>query len=183
MQNEYLQPSDSESREYKLTGRLWIFLTAIVVCAAASQLFRHSNNTEWIGYYGAGRFYGLPREEVNAFLSLMSGILATLLFLRLIATPWIMRILTITPQDVTIIEAKFAGQSRITIPLYEMRGVKRFIRPSFSEKSSRLTEQARQAVQFEYQQKIFTFYNRQFGSNRDFEDFCMRVGAGTMGSQ
>jgi hypothetical protein len=78
-----------------------------------------------------------------------------------------------------VCEAKLTGRSNTVIPAADLRNVRRFVRPSFSEKSRRLTERARQTVQFDYKEQVFTFCNSQFRSSSDFEDFCMRVGAGS----
>jgi len=179
MQNGYLQAGDGVSHEYRLTGRFWVLATAIVLCAASSLMFRYSTDTEWTQYSGHVRAWGIPRDQANPLFSVVFGAIATLLFIRMIIAPWITRTVFITSGSLTICEVKFSGRSNIVIPIAELRNVRRFVRPSYSEKSRRLTERARQTVPFDYKDQVFTFGNSQFRSNSDFEDFSMRVGAGT----
>lgn len=179
MENGYLQAGDGVSHEYRLTGRFWILATAIVLCAASSLMFRYSTDTEWTQYSGQVRAWGIPRNLANPLLSVAFGVVATLLLIRMIFAPWITRTVFVTSGSLTIFEAKLSGRSNIVIPVAELHNVRRFVRPSYSEKSRRLTEWARQSVQFDYKDQVFTFGNSQFRSNSDFEDFSMRVGAGT----
>ncbi|TAM03356.1 MAG: hypothetical protein EPN70_14425 [Paraburkholderia sp.] len=117
---------------------------------------------------------------MNSFESVVFGVIAALLFIRMILAPWITRTVFITSGSLTIYEAKLSGRSSVVIPVAELRNVRRFVRQSYSQKSRRLTEWARQTVQFDYKDQVFTFSNSQFRSSHEFEDFSMRVGAGTM---
>lgn len=179
MQDGYLQAGDGVSHEYRLTGRFWILAIAIVFCAASSLMFRYSSNTEWAQYSGQVRALGIPRDQANPLLSIAFGVIGMLLLIRMIIAPWITRTVFITSGSLTICETKFSGRSNIAIPVAELHNVRRFVRQSYSQKSRRLTEWARQTVQFHYKDQVFTFCNSQFRSNSDFEDFSMRVGART----
>ncbi len=180
MESGYPQSGNSGSHEYRLTGRFWLLATAIAICVAGSLGFRYSTDTEWIEYYGRLRLWGIPKDQVNPLLSVIFGVLATLLSIRMILAPWITRTVFISSGNLTICEATFSGRSNTVIPVSDLHNVRRFVRPSYSERSRRLTERGRQTVQFDYEGKVFTFSNSQFRSNRDFEDFSMKVGAGTM---
>ncbi|MFT0167462.1 hypothetical protein ACLKMY_00340 [Paraburkholderia mimosarum] len=183
MEKGYQPSGSSGPHVYRLTGRIWLFATTMAICIAGSLSFHYSTDTKWIEDYGRMRFWGIPKDQVNSLLAVIFGVIATLLLIRMIVAPWVTKTVFIRSGSLTICEAEFSGGSNIVIPVADLRNVRRFVRPSYSERSRRLTEWARQTVEFDYEGQVFTFSNSQFRSNSDFEDFSMRVGADTIRPQ
>jgi len=164
-------------REYKLTGRFWIAASTVLACGVAALFFLFSRNTDWVQYYGRLRLLGLRGEEANQVLAAIFGVLAVGIFARTMCDRWLSRTIIVAASSLTIRESRVSGIPPVVMPLAGLRGVTRGVRPAVIESRSGLSQTLRETVSFSYGDRSFSFSNARFRSNRDFEDFCSRIGA------
>lgn len=164
-------------REYKLTGRFWVAAATVLACGAVALFFHFSGNTDWVQYYGRMRLFGLAGRRANEALAIGFSALAVGVFAWTICAQWFARTIIIATSSLTIRESRISGNPPVVIPLAGLRGVTRGVRPSVVASRSSLSETLRETVSFSYGDRIFSFSNARFRSNREFEDFCSRIGA------